>query len=875
MPSPSPPPSSPQPTPTVPELFERGRAANSAGRPAEGERLLGRAWRLLEGRARGEVPGFPSLGPQESASLEEARIRVLLSLSTAQLQRHGPDAALGTVQRAVRLVGSLPAGTAAADALQGMCRSQLAMIHGRSGQLDEALRQLDLAMRVSASLGPPEHFVLRLSRGAIRMDQGDLDGAEEDCGAAVRIAVAAGLTRQEFMARHNLALAASLRGDLPRALRLHRENDAQGVQASVAVALHGRSRTLLEAGLVQEATELLERAAVDAAQTGQRLVAGEIQVDLAHAWLLTGRADQAAEAAGRARRALRGQAAGLYRRAELVLIGARRRRGRRLGEVVERTTALAREFARDGDVVAADLARLVAAEIEVDRGRHLEAVQLLRRTADLTRVGSLSTRLRARGVLATAARAEADPATARRHLRAALLDLTEAVGASSSLELRAATHLYAEHLADLDLELAGGRARDGLLAVERWREAASRAPVVRPPADPELARRVRVLRHLRHQLVEDPVRAVTLRPRLRELERSVASLSWSAPGASGQRQAVTREDVVAGVQTAAGRSTTVVCLLVAGGRQRAIVASDGRCRVHDLGPVPAVVEAARRLAADLETCARACGGPMEQVLQVSLARSLDLLDATVLRPLDLHGRVLVVPTPALAAVPWGMLPTRRGLPTPVAPSLTSWVKAGTRVRRPRVVALSGPGLSGAEAEVGEVGRAWPGGECRPRADGDALREALATHDLVHVAAHGRHRDDSPLFSSLWLADGPYFLADLERESVRAGLVVLSACDSGRARHRGGSAALGLAAGLLSLGVGTVVAAPSRIPDGVAAEHMPRVHALLAGGTAADEALASAATDAHPLAGAFVAWGAPWQALAGGTDTPVPLRTMPG
>ena len=90
-------------------------------------------------------------------------------------------------------------------------------------------------------------------------------------------------------------------------------------------------------------------------------------------------------------------------------------------------------------------------------------------------------------------------------------------------------------------------------------------------------------------------------------------------------------------------------------------------------------------------------------------------------------------------------------------------------------------------------------------------------------------------------------------------MVLSACDSGRARCRGGPATLGLAAGLLALGVGSVVAAPCRIPDEVAAEHMPRYHGLLARGVPADEAVARAAVGAHPLAGAFIAWGAPWRA----------------
>jgi len=95
--------------------------------------------------------------------------------------------------------------------------------------------------------------------------------------------------------------------------------------------------------------------------------------------------------------------------------------------------------------------------------------------------------------------------------------------------------------------------------------------------------------------------------------------------------------------------------------------------------------------------------------------------------------------------------------------------------------------------------------------------------------------------------------------VGASHVVLSACEVGRATVRVGDESLGLAAVLLSLGVRTVVAATSRIPDELAAEAMTAYHRRLA--TGVDSALALAeATAGLPLAArAFSCLGADWRA----------------
>lgn len=860
----------------VAELVDAGRAANSAGRPTEGERWLRHALAVLGAAGPDEITDTPSVAPGTGqATVGEARVRALLSLSTSLVEKNGPGVALRTAQEALAAAADAPED--ARPPLVAMCHSQLAMLHGRAGRTRLALTELGQAVELLDALGPRERIVVLLSRGLLRLDQPDPVGAAADFTLAADVAAEHSMARQEFMARHNLGLAAALAGDLPGALSLMIEADRLPVDVSRAAAWHGRARVLMEAGLVTEAAELLERAAGAALHDGLELEAGESMADLAHARLLLGDAAGALGTARAAGRSLsRRLAPGMRRHADLVQLAARLRTGEGLAGVARRAAELAVAFDADGDAVAADLARLVAAEAHSRRGRHAEALAQLDRSADLARVGSLSTRMRTRAVLAAAARAQDEATVARRHVRAARQDLTRALRSSTSLELRTATTLQAAELARLDLSLARPRPLDRLAAADRWRETVGQLPTVRPPSDPDLARRVAVLRHLRQRVREEPARAGRLRERLRSLERQVAAASWASTSrVSGQAAAPGPRDGAASERTTLARArdelgqrdASAVYLLEDDGHLGAIVVSAGaRTREVDLGPVDATTGLARRLAADLAARASVSGGPMLEPVSAALTSSLAAIDALVLRPLGVDGRAVVVPTAPLAGLPWGLLPSRHGIPTTVAPSLATWVRGVARVAEPQAAVLAGPGLEHAPEECASVAGVWETGAPAGTARAADLAGALSSADLVHVAAHGSHRSDSPLFSSVWLGDGPTFLADLERVGRAASHVVVSACDGAAgatpgAGGTGAGATLGLASGLIALGVGSVVASPCRVPDVTAADLMPRYHRRLVAGVEVDEALAEAVAACDlPLAGAFVAWGSPWAAV---------------
>jgi len=122
---------------------------------------------------------------------------------------------------------------------------------------------------------------------------------------------------------------------------------------------------------------------------------------------------------------------------------------------------------------------------------------------------------------------------------------------------------------------------------------------------------------------------------------------------------------------------------------------------------------------------------------------------------------------------------------------------------------------------------------------DAVADLAAASSVLHIAAHGRHASDNPLFSGLELADGALFGYDIDRIPRLPDTVVLSACEVGRSSVRWGEEALGMTRTWLHAGTRCVIAAPVVVADDVACELLGGVHAGLAAGESPAEALAAA------------------------------------
>ncbi|MGW5786688.1 CHAT domain-containing protein [Streptomyces sp. NPDC003757] len=181
-----------------------------------------------------------------------------------------------------------------------------------------------------------------------------------------------------------------------------------------------------------------------------------------------------------------------------------------------------------------------------------------------------------------------------------------------------------------------------------------------------------------------------------------------------------------------------------------------------------------------------------------------------------------------------------------------------------------------------TGRGWPRDERRGLADpteagdaprggtvvleGDAARVPRVLRELdgaalAHIAAHGTFRADSPLFSSLRMADGPLIVHDFERLDRSPYRIILPCCDTARFASVGADELLGLVTALLPLGTAGVVACTAPVNDAAAVPLMLALHKGLEAGLSLAEALrdarASLPDDAvHQATGwAFSAFGA--------------------
>jgi CHAT domain-containing protein len=205
--------------------------------------------------------------------------------------------------------------------------------------------------------------------------------------------------------------------------------------------------------------------------------------------------------------------------------------------------------------------------------------------------------------------------------------------------------------------------------------------------------------------------------------------------------------------------------------------------------------------------------------------------------------LVIVPTGALHALPWGALPSFHGRPLVISPSLSLWMELSERPRsrRRKPAVIAGPRLRHARAEAKEIGALLPGAIVLGGRDATAANalEALEGASLAHVACHGRFRPDSPLFSSLELNRGTLNVHDLQLLRRAPEIMVLSACEVALSERHPGDELLGLAAALLAMGTRTIIASVVPVPDAATRRLMLAFHHELAVGTLPATALARA------------------------------------
>jgi tetratricopeptide (TPR) repeat protein len=788
-------------------------------------RALGLACKELGRLGEGLTHLDAALATAEAEGLAYAAAQVKMNLVGLLVARGDVEAALTVADEAAPVLTG-------ADADRLLANRACAL--ARSGRITEVAR-------LARTCADPEVRIgLTVNVGLARAYAGRLGRGEADLRGALAVAERAGLRHQAAMVRHNLAVIAQRRGDLPGALAIYDdvEPELAGIGERLCQLHLDRAEALIAARLPEEARVLLTRTLERLDGAGYRCDTADALLLLAHAELADGDPRAAAQTARRAQAEFGARRPAFALLAGQIELRARWADGERSAVLAAEAARTADELERTGWAPAAADARTLAGLVALEHGDRERARRLLAGV----RGGPVSARVAAAHARALLRLADGDRGGAAAAVRAGLRAVDEHAAALGAAELRGRAAGWSEELAGLGVRLARGP-RALLVAAERARAIADRPPAVRPPRDRRLAGLLAELRRVSAEATDRP-ELLAAQTRLEEAIRART------------RRLAARRDAVRGwawlpsaLADALG-DRVFVELIRDGDALVAVRVAGGRHRRVSLGAFAEAEQDVRLLRFAVSRLARGATAP-------GLAPAARRLDARLLRPLRLGDRpVVLAPSGALHGLPWAALPSLAGRAVTVVPSAASWLRARRAPSSPgHVVLVAGPDLAHADAEIAAVRARHPSALVLTgtAATADAVRTALDGAATAHLAVHGTFRPGNALFSSLRLADGPLVTYDLEHLRRPPRLMILSACDAGRADVRAGEAVMGMVTGALSYGTGTVVAGVTPVGDAATRELMAAFHDHLARGLAPAEALAAVPRDPATLG--FVCFGA--------------------
>jgi tetratricopeptide (TPR) repeat protein len=831
---------------------------------------------LLDGGATGEaeVVARWALGRAQHELDDVHQASRTLGDAAALARRHGlrEREAQIRMSRSVCLLadGDTPGALSELDeaepALEGSERARAVMQRGlllyHLGRLGEALVDFDRALpETQHSHDRLAEARLLANRGVVRVFLGDLDGGEADQLRTQQLAEELGQHLLAAGAQHNLGFLNGRRGDIPTALQwLERAGAAYaglGAPGRLTSVLDADvCDVLLAAGLTVEARAAAQRAVDAMATAGNVVNLAEARVLLARTCLAQGDHESARAEAEEAARVFRASDRATWAAyADYVAIqagvAATQEQREPPEDLFERTVAIGEVLDAQGWRTEALHVRTFAARAALACGQTDDARRVLAGATEARRRGPADLRARAWHATALVRLAGGDRPGARRAISTGLRVIDAHRATLGASELRAYSSALGADLARLGvgLALAERRPSEVLAWADRWRSLSLEAPPVRPPDDAGLARDLAELRRVSAEIRETTLAGAdsgALARRQEQLEAGIRHRHRLARGEGG-RQSPPLE--LPAVRRRLGRRTLVEFVDL-DSELYAVVLGGRRARLHALGSLEsALIEkdflttSLRRLARDNP---RGADRSPADVMHAA-ARLNELLIAPLgLRP---GGAVVVVPTGALHSVPWPALPELSTRPLTISPSARLWATPPSR-REGQVALVAGPDLPGAVEEIAQLRALYPAATAltADAASSDAVASQWQAARLVHLAAHGDFRADSPLFSSLRLADGALTVYDIERSGTGPETVVLSACDAARAGVQPGDELMGAVAALLSLGVRSVVAPLLAVSDRSTTPMMIDFHRALAGGQQPAEALATAAEAARRRGG---------------------------
>ncbi len=730
----------------------------------------------------------------------------------------------------------------------------LGIAHFQYAQYLDVVGDVDAGVRFDVALAhladAPSHAKYRghalANRGLHHAIHGRLDLAEADLQAALAVWDELGLDALAAAAVHNLGLVEHYRGDFVAAIGHFEaaQNRAEALGHDRAASGRDYCEALLAVGLAGEAFERAGELAAEAVRSGDRMAASELQLLAAHAAIHLERHDDASIAARAAWESARLD--GRHSIAALARLALSQAASAAGPADTDEIDGLAAELDSAGLEDAATAARLLAADAALASGDEDECDRRLEALTPTLRSAKPDRRLQYEVIAARRSSLMGDRRAAARHVRSGLAVVDAAHAGVGAIDARTHLSSHAGRLLEIgrDLAAADRDPRRAWSALERYRARSLRQRTVQPVDDEVLGE---LLTRLRQQAIEIAATEAGTREwqqadrQQRYLQRRVADhVRRTRAAGDGAMDEVTLDQIEARLDGAA-----LVTWDVVGGALLGYV-FDGRLRrvegpsIADVaGRAEATRQAARRLARRTASAhsQRLAG---EQLAQLAAWFDAELVPDRTDRP------VVIVAPNELAHVPWGLLASLRSRAFTIDPSATVWA-AAERNRRARPSAgrgaafVAGPGLPAAEQEALRSGihHAQVTTLTHDRATADAVARALATNDLVHLAAHYTPRAGNSLFSAFELADGPWFLHDLTRVAPQPAVWVVPSCESSSGSAPVAGELLGLRAVLLGSGVRSVVMSTGLVPDAdETVEAMDGLHRHLAGGESASVALSS-------------------------------------
>ncbi|MBF0686406.1 MAG: CHAT domain-containing protein [Cellulomonas sp.] len=672
--------------------------------------------------------------------------------------------------------------------------NNLAMVLSERAAYTDALRAVEQAVRLAQDAGPAMLAPALQTRAWIKVRAGRLGSGMRDFERASAVYSEAGIPLGEYFTEY---------ADAMTDLRLLPE----------AVAAAGRAEDEFD-------------------RLGLPLLALEAGLRRARVLLLSGDLDGAARAGAALRRAAEKQRRDRWRdQAVLVEVEAVFLGGAADSDQATEVRKVASRLVRAGDLSAAVDAHVLAGRLADARGEVAHGLESYTEAARLAVDGAVPVRVKGRIAAARAALLRSDAEGAVRQCDTGLRDLAVHRDSLPTVELRALASGHGAELGAIGLEVLHRSSTPGrvLAWMERTRALAlaGRLPVQAPVTAP-------------------PVATVD--------ENRVLSSDWHDVA----RASRTRGTPWSLARLRAGLEGRVLVELGGhSGRLVAVVVDGPRSRIVELGPEQDVADHLRALVFALRRLANPRGAAAADAARVSAELRLDALSRALVSPLGVgtDDELVVVPVGVLHGVPWSAL---HAGPVSLAPSASLWRRTADWARDDRTgqVLVAGPDLVGAREEVAALRRTYPAAQVLDARDAtsDAVVRALEGADIAHLACHGSLRADSPMFSSISLADGRLTVQELHAAGAAPRRLVLASCHSGADVAFAGDEVLGFVSSLLSRGTAGVVASIAAVPDVEVVDLMLALHRRLAAGQTMARALhgARGEIDRDTPAG-FVNW----------------------